>query len=110
MPHPHEQKLHDVVNSLTLESFRFCVLARTAGRSTKLASASPAQPPALFFSHSLRESCDALEGDSASSFRTSPRLEIISLSKAMMFQPLGGVRLNSLVKLGSKRLSCHWKF
>src|SRR5215469_6028031 len=70
MPHPHEQKLHDVVNSLTWESFKFSVLARTAGRSIRLLSASPAQPPALLLNHSLRESRDAF-GDDSASFRVS---------------------------------------
>jgi len=44
---PHEQKLRDVVNSLTSKSFNFWVLARIFERSIKLLSASPAQPPAL---------------------------------------------------------------
>jgi hypothetical protein len=33
MPHPHEQKLHEVVNSLTSESFKSFVAARIAGTS-----------------------------------------------------------------------------
>jgi hypothetical protein len=54
MPQPHEQKLQEVVNSLTSESFIICVLARTASISTKAPSASPAQPPAAVLNHSLR--------------------------------------------------------
>src|SRR5271156_6064655 len=54
MPQPQEQKLQEVVNSLTSESFNFCVLARTASTSTRAPSASPAQPPAAVLNHSLR--------------------------------------------------------
>src|SRR5580704_19555219 len=54
MPQPHEQKLQEVVNSFTSESFNFCVLARTAATSTKPLSASPAQPPAAVLNHSRR--------------------------------------------------------
>ena len=46
MPQPHEQKLQEVVNSLTSESFNFWVFARTAATSTRPPSATPAQPPA----------------------------------------------------------------
>src|SRR4029077_4614732 len=54
MPQPQEQKLQEVVNSLTSESFNFCVLARTAATSTTPLSANPAQPPAALLNHSLR--------------------------------------------------------
>src|ERR1700758_851415 len=54
MPQPQEQKLQEVVNSLTSESFNFCVLACTAATSTRLPSANPAQPPAAVLNHSLR--------------------------------------------------------
>src|SRR5690242_13601183 len=42
MPQPHEQKLHEVVNSLTSESFRSLVAARTAETSTSPSRARPA--------------------------------------------------------------------
>ena len=54
MPHPHEQKLHEVVNSLTSESFKSFVAARTAGTSRSPPSASPAPPPKVSLSRSLR--------------------------------------------------------
>src|SRR5580704_2313621 len=54
MPQPHEQKLQEVVNSLTSDSFNFCVLARTAATSTSPPSASPAQPPTVDLNHCLR--------------------------------------------------------
>src|SRR5271156_3512126 len=54
MPQPQEQKLQEVVNSLTSESFNFCVLARTASTLTRAPSASPAQPPAAVLNHALR--------------------------------------------------------
>ena len=43
MPHPHEQKLHEVVNSLTSESFKSFVAARTAetSRSPRARGRSP---------------------------------------------------------------------
>src|SRR5258705_4193116 len=44
MPHPHEQKLHDVVNSLMFSSFNFCVAALTVDRSRRSPIASPAPP------------------------------------------------------------------
>jgi hypothetical protein len=58
MPQPHEQKLQDVVNSLTSESFSFLVSARAAGKSIKVPSAKPAQPPAVVLNHSLRETLE----------------------------------------------------
>src|SRR6516225_2060133 len=45
MPHPHEQKLHEVVNSRTSLSFNCCVAARTEGTSRRPASARPSPPP-----------------------------------------------------------------
>src|SRR6516162_10337651 len=54
MPQPHEQKLHEVVNSVTRESFRFCVAALIVGRSMRLARASPMPPPTLALHQSLR--------------------------------------------------------
>jgi hypothetical protein len=55
MPHPHEQKLHEVVNSLTFASFKFCVAARTVDTSMSPLSASPAPPPAPNLNNCLRE-------------------------------------------------------
>ena len=54
MPHPHEQKLHEVVNSLTSESFRSFVAARIAGTSRSPPSASPDPPPRVSLNRSLR--------------------------------------------------------
>src|SRR6185295_5346326 len=54
IPHPHEQKLHEVVNSLTSESFKSFVAARTAETSRSPPSASPAPPPRVSFNRSLR--------------------------------------------------------
>src|SRR6187399_1392151 len=54
MPHPHEQKLHDVVNSLTSESFMSFVAARTAETSSSPSSARPAPPAKVSFRRSLR--------------------------------------------------------
>src|SRR5580692_6139154 len=68
MPHPHEQKLQEVVNSLTSESFSICVLARTASTSTKAPSASPAQPPAAVLNQSLRVTPVRVFGDSPAVF------------------------------------------
>ena len=53
-PHPHEQKLHEVVNSLTAESFKSFVAARIAGTSRSPPSASPAPPPRVNLNRSLR--------------------------------------------------------
>jgi len=44
MPHPHEQKLQDVVNSLTLASFSSWAAALTGDRSKRLLSAKPGPP------------------------------------------------------------------
>jgi hypothetical protein len=63
MPHPHEQKLQEVVNSLILESFNSCVLARTTCKSTRLPKASPAQPPAVRLIQSLRDTPEAFPVD-----------------------------------------------
>jgi hypothetical protein len=54
MPHPHEQKLHEVVNSLTFASFNFCVAALTVDRSRRSPSASPAPPPIVNLNQSRR--------------------------------------------------------
>src|SRR3954466_23015 len=58
MPQPHEQKLHEVVNSLTAESFRSLVAARTAETSRRPPSASPAPPPRVSLSRSRRLTAD----------------------------------------------------
>src|SRR5215469_5728432 len=73
MPHPHEQKLQEVVNSLTCESFRLFVAALIVGTSRSPPSASAALPPTLALSHSLRlmdsvargALCAGQEGDSS---------------------------------------------
>src|SRR5262245_34607411 len=54
MPHPHEQKLQEVVNSVTFESFSFCVAALIVGTSISPPSASPTPPPTVALNHSLR--------------------------------------------------------
>src|SRR4029077_4003182 len=54
MPQPHEQKLQEVVNSLTSEDFNFWEFARTDATSTSAPGARPAQPPAAALIHSLR--------------------------------------------------------
>ena len=58
MPHPHEQKLQEVVNSLTSESFRSFVAARIAGTSSSPPSASPAPPPMVSLNSSRRLNVD----------------------------------------------------
>src|SRR6187399_2658393 len=65
MPHPHEQKLHEVVNSLTSESFRSFVAARTADTSRSPSSARPAPPATVSFKSSLRVTLVASSGRSA---------------------------------------------
>src|SRR5580693_1721372 len=72
MPQPQEQKLQEVVNSLTSESFKFCVLARTASTSTNAPSASPAQPPAAVLNHSLRVTPVRVFDDSRAVFPICP--------------------------------------
>src|SRR4030095_5934368 len=54
IPQPQEQKLHEVVNSLMFESFRFCVAARIAETSRIPSSASPAPPARVSRSRSRR--------------------------------------------------------
>src|SRR5215213_7883212 len=54
MPHPHEQKLHEVVNSLTSASFRSRVAARIAVTSRRPPTASPAPPAKVSLNSSLR--------------------------------------------------------
>src|SRR3954471_23365369 len=54
MPHPHEQKLQEVVNSLTFVSFNFLAAAFTAVISRSPPSPNPTLPPTASFNHSLR--------------------------------------------------------
>jgi hypothetical protein len=54
MPHPHEQKLHDVVNSLTFDSFRSSVAARMARTSRSPPSANPDPPLRVSLNRSRR--------------------------------------------------------
>jgi hypothetical protein len=54
MPQPHEQKLQEVVNSLTSASFKSLVAARMAGTSSSPPTASPAPPPNVSLNRSLR--------------------------------------------------------
>ena len=54
MPQPHEQKLHEVVNSFTFESFNFWVAALTVDKSRRPSSASPTLPPTAVLNQSLR--------------------------------------------------------
>jgi hypothetical protein len=54
MPHPQEQKLQDVVNSLTFDSLNSRVAACSAATSSSPWSASPAPPPMVAFNQSLR--------------------------------------------------------
>src|SRR6188768_3216398 len=54
IPHPHEQKLHEVVNSLTSESFRSCVAARISATSRSPPKARPDPPPTVSLNRSLR--------------------------------------------------------
>ena len=54
IPQPHEQKLQEVVNSLTSASFNSFVAARTAGQSRSPPTASPAPPPKVSLKRSLR--------------------------------------------------------
>src|SRR6476659_4922137 len=79
MPQPHEQKLQEVVNSLTSESFNCCVLARTAATSTTPLSANPAQPPAALLNHSLRVTADRVFDDSTVSLPNCPFIPRVSL-------------------------------
>src|SRR5262245_37983703 len=54
MPHPHEQKLQEVVNSLTFDSLNVCAAAFTAATSSTPSSARPRLPPAAAFNQSRR--------------------------------------------------------
>ena len=54
MPHPHEQKLHEVVNSLTSESFKSFVAARTSETSRSPSSARSRSPQRVSLSRSRR--------------------------------------------------------
>src|ERR1700751_5052961 len=54
IPHPQEQKLQEVVNSLTFESFNSFVAALTAAPSISPPTARPIAPPTLAFIQSLR--------------------------------------------------------
>src|SRR4029077_20421359 len=79
MPQPHEQKLQEVVNSLTSESFNFWVFARTAATSTSPPSASPAQPPAAVLNHSLRVTPVRVLDESPAAFPICPFIPRCSL-------------------------------
>src|SRR3954469_10508159 len=54
MPQPHEQKLHEGVNSLTSDSFRLAVPACRAGQSRRPPTARPVPPPNVSFNKSRR--------------------------------------------------------
>ena len=54
MPHPQEQKLQEVVTSVTLASFTSLVAARTAATSITPSSARPTEPPAASCSQRRR--------------------------------------------------------
>jgi hypothetical protein len=54
MPHPHEQKLQEVVNSLTFDSFMSAVAARMAGTSRSPPTANPEPPPSVSLNRSRR--------------------------------------------------------
>ena len=54
MPQPQEQKLQDVVASVTLASFTSLVAARTSATSITPSSARPTEPPAASCSQRLR--------------------------------------------------------
>src|SRR6201987_1342840 len=54
MPHPQEQKLHEVVNSLTFASFNFWVAALTVDKSIRPSKASPTLPARATLNRSLR--------------------------------------------------------
>src|SRR3954449_13316817 len=75
IPQPHEQKLHEVVNSLTSESFRSLVAARTSETSRRPPSASPAPPPRVSLSRSRRLTADCGSGAFSDSSMSSPRHE-----------------------------------
>jgi hypothetical protein len=54
MPHPHEQKLQEVVYSFTCDSFSFFEAALTVGMSRIPLTANPAPAPSVNFNMSLR--------------------------------------------------------
>ena len=54
MPQPHEQKLQEVVNSLTFESFSSRAAACTAVTSRNPSSTRPAPPPTASFNQPRR--------------------------------------------------------
>jgi len=54
MPHPQEQKLQEVVNSLKFESFSSFVAALTVRTSMSPPSARPTLPPMLALNQSRR--------------------------------------------------------
>src|SRR6187455_3149455 len=62
MPHPHEQKLQEVVNSLTFDSFMSAVAARMARTSRSPPSANPDPPPRVSLNRSRRLIDDFREG------------------------------------------------
>ena len=62
MPQPHEQKLQEVVNSLTFDSFRSAVAARIARTSRSPPSANPDPPPSVSLNRSRRLIDDVSDG------------------------------------------------
>src|SRR6187402_2552363 len=60
MPQPHEQKLHEVENSATSESFSSRAATFTAVQSSRPPTARPAPPPTVSFNTSLRETFASL--------------------------------------------------
>src|SRR5579862_4475021 len=102
MPQPHEQKLQEVVNSLTSESFNFRVLACTAATSTRLLSANPAQPPAAVLNHSLRVTPATVFDDSPTQFSICPLIPSSSL--------LFGSKVCSILHESELRLSAGGHF
>src|ERR1700761_5232738 len=87
MPQPQEQKLQEVVNSLTSESFNFCVLARTAATSTRPPKASPAQRLAPVLNHCLRVTPVGV-------FDDSQMVSLFSFTFPSLLRPLVSRRLN----------------
>src|SRR5689334_6447088 len=62
MPQPHEQKLQEVVNSLTFDSFMSAVAARMARTSRSPPSASPDPPARVSLNRSRRLIDDFRDG------------------------------------------------
>src|SRR5580700_5886229 len=84
MPHPHEQKLQEVVNSAISESFHSCVAARTVGTSRKPPTARPTLLRAAALNHSLREIPRGLAEDS----KSSPCIFPISCLASLWFESM----------------------